>query len=68
MTPGAYVYIMASGRNGTIYVGATTEIARRAWKHRTGVVEGFTKRHGCHVLVWYEPHGRYGRRGCASGG
>lgn len=50
----AHVYIMASKRNGTIYVGSNDDLARRAWEHRNGVVEGFTKRHGCQLLVWYE--------------
>jgi putative endonuclease len=52
----AYVYIMASRRNGTIYLGSTTDLPRRAWEHRNGVIEGFTKKHECHLLVWYETH------------
>ena len=52
----AFVYIMASQRNGTIYIGATSDLAKRAWEHRTGVVEGFTRDHGCKLLVWYEAH------------
>ncbi|MDG2532250.1 GIY-YIG nuclease family protein [Sphingomonas sp. HITSZ_GF] len=48
-----FVYIMASGRNGTLYVGATSELAKRAWEHRNGVVDGFTKKYGCKLLVWY---------------
>ncbi len=52
----AYVYIMANHRNGTIYLGSTTNLPKRAWDHRNGVVEGFTKRYGCHLLVWYETH------------
>ena len=51
-----FVYIMASGRNGTIYIGATSDLARRVWEHRNGVVDGFTKKHGCKLLVWYEAH------------
>jgi putative endonuclease len=50
------VYMMASGRNGTIYTGVTSDLARRAIEHREGIVPGFTKRHGCHRLVWYEAH------------
>jgi putative endonuclease len=50
------VYIMASGANGTIYLGSTTDIPRRAWEHRNGVLDGFTKKYRCHVLVWYEVH------------
>lgn len=50
----AYVYIMASQRNGTIYLGSTVNLAKRAWEHRNGLVEGFTRRYGCKLLVWYE--------------
>ena len=53
----AYVYIMASERNGTLYLGSTDALVRRAWEHRNGVVEGFTKKYGCDLLVWYEPFG-----------
>jgi putative endonuclease len=49
-----YVYIMASKRNGTLYIGVTCDLAKRAWEHRNGVVEGFTKKYGCKLLVWYE--------------
>ena len=49
---------MASRRNGTLYVGVTSNIGRRAWEHRTGAIEGFTKRYGCKLLVWFEPHER----------
>ncbi|MBQ1497138.1 MAG: GIY-YIG nuclease family protein [Sphingomonas sp.] len=49
-----YAYIMASGRNGTLYIGATSDLAKRAWEHRNGVVEGFTKKYGCKLLVWYQ--------------
>ena len=52
----AYVYIMANQRNGTLYVGATTDLPKRAWEHRNAVVEGFTKRYDCKQLVWYETH------------
>jgi putative endonuclease len=52
----AYVYIMASQRNGTLYLGSTTNLPRRAWEHRNGVVEGYSRRYGCHLLVWYEVH------------
>jgi putative endonuclease len=52
------VYIVASRRNGTLYVGVTSDIARRAFQHRTGAIEGFTKRYGCTMLVWFEPHER----------
>ena len=49
-----YVYIMASGRNGTLYIGVTSDLAKRVWEHRNGVVPSFTRRHGCKLLVWYE--------------
>ena len=52
-----FVYIMASARNGTLYVGVTNDIARRAYEHRNGLNEGFTKRYGIHMLVWLEEHG-----------
>jgi predicted GIY-YIG superfamily endonuclease len=52
------VYIVASKRNGTLYCGVTSDLARRAYEHRNGVIEGFTKRYGCNRLVWYEPHDR----------
>jgi putative endonuclease len=47
---------MASGRNGTIYIGVTSDLLRRTWEHRNGVTGGFTKKYGCHLLVWYEAH------------
>jgi len=55
MTPG-YVYIMASRRNGTIYIGVTSDLVSRTWQHRNGLVAGFTKKHGCKLLVWYEAY------------
>jgi putative endonuclease len=48
------VYMLASKRNGTLYVGVTSDIARRVWQHRDDVVEGFTSRYGVHKLVWFE--------------
>jgi putative endonuclease len=50
------VYIMASQRNGTLYVGVTSNLPQRVWQHRVGVIGGFTKRYGCKMLVWYELH------------
>ncbi len=50
------VYIMANGRNGTLYVGVTSYLVQRAWQHREGLSDGFSKRHGCKMLVWYELH------------
>jgi putative endonuclease len=51
-----WVYIMASKRNGTIYVGVTSDLQGRAHEHRTSSVAGFTSRYGCNRLVWYERH------------
>ena len=50
------VYIVASQRNGTIYTGVTSNLPRRAFEHQEGLVEGFTKKYGCKLLVWYEIH------------
>lgn len=50
------VYILASRRNGTVYTGVTSSLVERVWQHKNGVVEGFTKRYGVHLLVWYELH------------
>ena len=51
-----YVYIMASARNGTLYIGVTSDLVKRVWEHREGVVPGFTKSYGCKMLVWFEAH------------
>ena len=51
-----YVYILASRRNGTLYIGVTNDIERRVSEHRDGLIEGFTKQYGVHILVWYEIH------------
>jgi len=45
---------MASKRNGTLYTGVTLDLPQRVWQHREGVAEGFTKRYGCKILVWFE--------------
>jgi putative endonuclease len=50
------VYILASRRNGTLYVGVTSDAARRVWQHRSGVVEGFTRDYGVRTLVFAEFH------------
>ena len=49
-----YVYIMASQRNGTLYIGVTNDVGRRAYEHREGLAKGFTKKYGIKVLVYYE--------------
>ena len=51
-----YVYIMSNRPYGTLYVGITNDLVRRAWEHREGLVDGFTKEQGLHRLVWYEVH------------
>jgi putative endonuclease len=50
------VYILASQRNGTLYVGVTSALVQRVWQHKQGFVEGFTKTHGTKFLVWFEQH------------
>jgi putative endonuclease len=50
------VYILASKRNGTLYIGVTSDLVKRIWEHRNDMVEGFTKRYNVHQLVWYELH------------
>jgi len=54
------VYILASRRNGTLYVGVTSDLIQRIWQHRNDQVEGFTKRYRVHTLVWYEVCGDMG--------
>ena len=51
-----FVYIVASKRNGTLYIGMTDDLLKRAWQHRQGVIAGFTRDHGVKYLVWYETH------------
>ena len=50
------VYILASQRNGTLYIGVTSNLIKRVWEHQTNIVEGFTKKYKVHTLVWYEIH------------
>ncbi len=50
------VYILASKRNGTLYVGVTSNLVKRIWEHKTEAVQGFTKNYGVHQLVWFELH------------
>jgi putative endonuclease len=51
---GGWVYIMTNRPNGTLYVGVTSDLARRVWEHREGVIDGFTKQHGLKRLVYVE--------------
>ena len=53
---GGWVYIMTNRPNGTLYVGVTADIGRRAYEHREGLVAGFTRRYGLKRLVWKEFH------------
>jgi putative endonuclease len=48
------VYIMASRRNGTLYTGVTSDLVKRVWQHKEGLGDGFSKRYGCKLLVWFE--------------
>ena len=49
-----YVYILARKRNGTLYIGVTSDLVRRVFEHRNNLVDGFTKKYGVHSLVYYE--------------
>ncbi|MDE0653502.1 MAG: GIY-YIG nuclease family protein [bacterium] len=50
------VYLLASKRNGTLYVGVTSNLIGRVWQHKNGSLGGFTDKYRVHLLVWYEPH------------
>ena len=50
------VYILASQRNGTLYIGVTSDLIKRVWEHKNDVVEGFTKKYRVHRLVYFELH------------
>ena len=49
-----FVYLLASRRNGTLYVGVTNDLIRRVHEHKNDLVDGFTRRYGVHLLVWFE--------------
>jgi putative endonuclease len=51
-----YVYLLASCRYGTLYLGVTSNLVKRVWQHREGFVEGFAKKYGVKQLVWFESH------------
>ena len=50
------VYILASKRNGTLYIGVTSDLQKRSWEHKNDLLDGFTKKYGVHLLVYYEIH------------
>ena len=50
------VYILASRRNGTLYIGVTSDLVKRVWEHKQSFVNGFAKEYGAKTLVWYEVH------------
>ena len=50
------VYILASKRNGTLYIGVTSDLVKRIWEHKSDFIEGFTKKYTVHNLVCYETH------------
>ncbi len=50
------IYILASQRNGTLYTGVTGNLIKRTWEHKSDAVEGFSKRYGAHLLVYFEMH------------
>ena len=52
-----YVYIMASQRKGTLYTGVSSDLVKRVWQHRSGVIQGFTSKYKINRLVYYEIHG-----------
>jgi putative endonuclease len=51
-----YVYILADGPYGTLYVGVTSNLVQRVWQHREALADGHTKKHGIKQLVWFETH------------
>ena len=50
--------MLASAKYGTLYTGFTSDLIKRIWEHKSDVVQGFTKRYGAHMLVWFEQHER----------
>ena len=52
-----FVYILASGRNGTLYVGVTSDLVGRVWQHKEKVFRGFTAKYGVDKLIWFEQYG-----------
>ena len=56
MSKKAYVYILASKRNGTLYIGMTSSLVKRVYEHKCDLVDGFTKKYKVHHLVYFEEH------------
>jgi putative endonuclease len=56
MQKGGWVYLMTNRRDGTLYLGVTSDLARRAWQHRESLIDGFTRQYALTRLVWYEWH------------
>lgn len=54
MSANYFVYILASKCNGTLYAGVTNDLVKRVWEHRGGFVDGFTRKYGVKMLVWFE--------------
>jgi len=50
------VYLLASQRNGTLYVGVTSDLIKRVYQHKNNLADGFTQKYGVHTLVWFEQH------------
>ncbi|MGL4995243.1 MAG: GIY-YIG nuclease family protein [Deefgea sp.] len=50
------VYLLCNQRNGTLYVGVTSNLVQRIWQHKEGLIEGFSQKYGLKMLVWYEQH------------
>lgn len=51
------VYILAGKRNGTLYIGVTSDLRKRIWEHKNDQADGFTRQYGVHMLVYFELHG-----------
>lgn len=54
MNKKGYVYIVTNKRNGTLYIGVTSNLVQRIWQHKEGITDGFTKKYDCKILVWYK--------------
>ena len=54
-----YTYILSSKRNGTLYIGVTSDLIKRIWEHKNNIYEGFSKKYSIHNLVYYEIHSTF---------